>query len=109
MPGSKFMGIALKLDVMNGKVVNSLSHDGSDYPLFFRDSFDVEPDPLLPVPQVTNATIDNSMLNILTPMFAIGIFDNNNTNVLSKYAIIVCERRPRFLCIAMLQPPLCFL
>lgn len=32
---------------------------------------------------VSNATLDNSMLNILVPMFALGLFDSNNTNPIS--------------------------
>ena len=34
--------------------------------------------------EVTNATIDNSMLNMLTPMFVMGLFDNPITGNLSK-------------------------
>jgi hypothetical protein len=37
---------------------------------------------------VTNATIDNSMLNMLTPMFAMGLFDNPITGNLTKYMSI---------------------
>lgn len=33
---------------------------------------------------VTNATVDNSMLNILVPMFTMGLFDNPITGNLSK-------------------------
>ena len=29
---------------------------------------------------VSNSTLDDSVLNVLTPLFAIGIFDDNNTN-----------------------------
>eukprot|EP00055_Hartaetosiga_balthica_P011579 m.53075 g.53075 ORF g.53075 m.53075 type:complete len:739 (-) comp7652_c0_seq1:124-2340(-) len=32
---------------------------------------------------ISNATLDNSLMNILTPMFAVGLFDYNNTNTLS--------------------------
>eukprot|EP00049_Salpingoeca_infusionum_P023640 m.13209 g.13209 ORF g.13209 m.13209 type:complete len:698 (+) comp5915_c1_seq1:277-2370(+) len=33
--------------------------------------------------KIANTTLDNTMLNILTPMFAVGIFDSNNTNSIS--------------------------
>lgn len=29
---------------------------------------------------IAESFVDDSVLNILTPMFAVGLFDNNNTN-----------------------------